>query len=252
MQSQVSTQTIKYLCELITSRPYRTGPDLIGFFNEFGWNDAYGQGFPSRFKYAEEKLFGLNQQRNIHLAIEKAVDPRNFSSSIEELEAIVTQLNLFLEYDGLMLVKTGLYYKIKRIAASGNSKSAVKNIIFASSGPKPDIVLKDALTNEIEIVKHAEHCLIFDGNTSDGVTWDNLVDWWMRLKKHLKTRRDAEEELYVTLRKAIPETSPPARLLFKTYYSKRKTVEHLPALLPEVYLHFDPKTLTVNATAKRF
>jgi hypothetical protein len=48
---KISERTIKRLGEIITGdkalSPYRSGPKLVGFFNDFRSNHAYGQGFPS-------------------------------------------------------------------------------------------------------------------------------------------------------------------------------------------------------------
>jgi len=47
---KISERTIKRLAEIITGdkslSPYRSGAKLVGFFNEFGTNHTYGQGFP--------------------------------------------------------------------------------------------------------------------------------------------------------------------------------------------------------------
>jgi hypothetical protein len=49
---KISERSVKRLGEIITGdkamSPYRSGPKLVGFFNEFGTNHTYGQGFPSR------------------------------------------------------------------------------------------------------------------------------------------------------------------------------------------------------------
>jgi hypothetical protein len=39
----------------------------------------------------------------------------------------------------------------------------LSNLIFASTGPKPEIVLRDAITNVIEVTRNAEHCLSTTG-----------------------------------------------------------------------------------------
>lgn len=55
----------------------------------------------------------------------------------------------------------------------------LKNLIFAADGPKPRIVLRHAVNNVIEIVKNADHCLVYDRPLGpDGLTWQALVDWW--------------------------------------------------------------------------
>ncbi len=55
----------------------------------------------------------------------------------------------------------------------------LKNLIFASTGPKPEIVLRDALNNAVEITRGADTCLIYDRPIPEtGLTWSNLVDWY--------------------------------------------------------------------------
>ena len=47
---KISERTIKRLGEIITGNkslsPYRSGPKLVSFFNDFGTNHTYGDGFP--------------------------------------------------------------------------------------------------------------------------------------------------------------------------------------------------------------
>jgi hypothetical protein len=53
----------------------------------------------------------------------------------------------------------------------------LKNLIFASTGPKPEIVLRDALNNAVQITKGAENCLIYDRPLPEaGLTWAALVN----------------------------------------------------------------------------
>ena len=48
----INEKTIEKLQKLITEETtYRSGPQLVKFFNQLGFNDSYGQGFPSRWKY---------------------------------------------------------------------------------------------------------------------------------------------------------------------------------------------------------
>ena len=47
----------------------------------------------------------------------------------------------------------------------------LKNLIFAADGPKPRIVLRDAVNNVIEIVENDEYCLVYDRSLGpDGLT----------------------------------------------------------------------------------
>jgi len=51
---KVSERTIKFLGKTLCGDngilPYKTGPQLVDFFVEFGADDRYGEGFPSRWK----------------------------------------------------------------------------------------------------------------------------------------------------------------------------------------------------------
>ncbi|MDI1463377.1 hypothetical protein QEZ54_20560 [Catellatospora sp. KI3] len=119
----------------------------------------------------------------------------------------------------------------------------VKNIIFASTGPKPDIVFRDALSNVIEIVANGEFCLFYNRPLTDvGLDWGTLTSWWRT--EHAST--DATDEqvktsLYRRLRESLGDNKPEL-LLFDSYYRRfrGRQAATQPALLPQVYLHYDP------------
>jgi len=118
----------------------------------------------------------------------------------------------------------------------------LKNLIFAADGPKPRIVLTDAVNNTIDIVANAEFCLVFNEPlTRAGLTWNHLADWWAR------TRYDADRltasiqtDLYRRLYRSLE--SEPEQLLFAAYMKRCVSNGDLPALIPQVYLHYDPYT----------
>ena len=121
--------------------------------------------------------------------------------------------------------------------------SPPKNLIFAANGPKPELVLRDAINNDIEITKNAEFCLVYlRPLTEDGLSWQNLIDWWG------DTRADTEEpdvarDLYYRLKASLADQSPGEHLIFHTYgHLLREIGPELPALIPQVYLHLDPRT----------
>jgi hypothetical protein len=88
MKVTLSARSITALQKLITGddieagvpalAPYRGGPSLVNFFNEFAGNDSYGQGFPSRWKYTEDKLQSHNGTNELPAIIEAALDPDHF------------------------------------------------------------------------------------------------------------------------------------------------------------------------------
>jgi hypothetical protein len=118
----------------------------------------------------------------------------------------------------------------------------LKNIIFASVGPKPRIVMTDAINNIIEVVEHRESCLIYDRSlTGPGLTWGDLTDWW-RSQDTAVEPDNVERDLYRRLSKSL--ASPPEVTLFRTYCRRYggELGADAPALLPQVYLHYDPYT----------
>lgn len=128
---------------------------------------------------------------------------------------------------------------LRKIGVAGE----VKNLIFASNGLKPEIVISDSISNKIEIVKNADSCLVYDFPIPEnGLTWENLIEWWSKKYKFPYSDQNLEQKLLTRLEEFL--SSPPEKLLFKTYFELRpKFGNNLPALVPQVYLHYDPKTL---------
>jgi len=124
----------------------------------------------------------------------------------------------------------------------GGVSGEVKNLIFAANGPKPDLVLTDAVHNMVDIVANAEYCLVYDKPiTSKGLLWSDFILWWQ--EKSGCGESQAEHSLYLRLKASLG--SEVEKLLFFTYYKDFKALlgEKLPALVPQVYLHYDLKTL---------
>ena len=111
---KLSKSSLKLLQETITgdikTTPYRTGPQLVELFNEFGFWDVYEDGFPSRWYYVKEKLDNLNGSNELKRLIEAIADPREYILKEENVEDAVELINSFLIYDGYRLQKQGLRY----------------------------------------------------------------------------------------------------------------------------------------------
>ena len=129
------------------------------------------------------------------------------------------------------------------VSAQAVSSSRPKNLIFASH-IKPDLRFRDAVNNDIEIVTNVDKVLVYDRPiTPDGIRWCDLQSWWKELHE-IDDDEEAKKSLYVRLRDSLPDNSPPQRLFFESYHAAfGKQVPLLPALLPEVWLHWDPQTV---------
>lgn len=134
----------------------------------------------------------------------------------------------------------------------GGVATPAKNLIFAANGPKPELVLRDAVSNDIEIVRNGEFCLIFDQPIpADGLTYSTLIEWW-RMRQDLGedvSQRQVGLDLHDRLRSSLGHNSVELRV-FDTYAARYR--EHgfqIPALIPQVYLHFDPMTQLMRKKA---
>jgi very-short-patch-repair endonuclease len=134
-------------------------------------------------------------------------------------------------------------YPVFRVVATGTGTAGrPKNLIFASP-VKPDLRFRDAVNNDIEIISNADRVLVYERPIpSQGLRWCDLQDWWAE-HEHYSDQGLAKKSLYRRLLESLPE-SPPQKLLFATYFRIfRNAIPVLPVLLPEVWLHWDPKTV---------
>jgi hypothetical protein len=103
---QLSDSAIEHLVGLITGNSgdsqYRSGPQLVSFFNSFGGNDLYGQGFPSRHVFVREKLNELNGTEMMKDVVARAVI---VSGDDKECESAAFQANRKIAPSGFKLAK---------------------------------------------------------------------------------------------------------------------------------------------------
>jgi len=104
MEVRFSQKTLEFLRDIITGdkelSPYKSGPELVKFFNSLGFNDVYGQGFPSRWYYTEIKLQELNKQGRISDVVNTYFSPINFIGKENLLNDLIDLTNKYLEFDG--------------------------------------------------------------------------------------------------------------------------------------------------------
>lgn len=127
---RISGRTFNILAKVVTGdcglTPYLSGPMLVQLFNEFGSNDTYGQGFPSRWKYAEDKLRALNGTSTLCELINAVFDARNFLDKNLKPEPAVQHINQYLKFDGYELALDGGCYKVReigKVASPAESKT---------------------------------------------------------------------------------------------------------------------------------
>lgn len=102
----ISKKTLEELRELINEKTeYRTGPQLVNFFNQLGFCDVYQQGFPSRKTYTDERLEKINGKPEMDKCIRLLFDPANFITRFIELDQCINEFNQYLSFDGWKVIR---------------------------------------------------------------------------------------------------------------------------------------------------
>ncbi len=118
------------------------------------------------------------------------------------------------------------------------------NLLYASDGPKPEIVWEDMLKNRIKEIKHQGSCLTYDKPIPRrGITWRHLCDCWV--EKTARRPEQTEENRRAFRERLLRSVAEgPERTLFLHYcqlYTPSRN-DSVPMLIPQVYLHYDPYT----------
>lgn len=104
---KVSERTISAMADIITGDKrlsrYRSGPQLVRLFNNHGSNDVYGQGFPSRWAYTEDKLRDLNGSSALAGLLREALHSAEFLGFDGEPQLAYDHINARLKFDGYEL-----------------------------------------------------------------------------------------------------------------------------------------------------
>ncbi|MEU8789758.1 hypothetical protein [Streptomyces sp. NPDC048643] len=153
----------------------------------------------------------------------------------KHLQPMGAQLRLEGEEDGypvFQLVQTG----------QGTSRRP-RNLIFATLG-KPDIRFTSALDNDIEIAERSDQVLVYDRPVGkNGLLWAELLTWWQETR-NFPDPKEAGRSLYDRMYASLPPKSDGQQNLFWLYHNiHREDLGAVPALLPEIWVHWDPKTV---------
>ena len=126
----------------------------------------------------------------------------------------------------------------------GGVAGEMKNLIFAADGPKPEFVFSDAINNDLVVVKNDQFCLIYDEPLDpDGLTWRQLGEWWAR-RERMTAAADVDvwRSLHSRLQRSLGTNGAELRVFGAYARRYRELGPNIPALLPQVYLHYDPYT----------
>ncbi|MEJ1371036.1 MAG: hypothetical protein RPU61_07055 [Candidatus Sedimenticola sp. (ex Thyasira tokunagai)] len=112
----LSKRTLEKLRELINEETeYRSGPKLVEFFNRLGFNDSYGQGFPSRWMFTDGKLGQINGTPELDKCIKNVLAPVSFIGRFQELDEHIRDLNQYLTFDKWKIIRNQADISFKKL-----------------------------------------------------------------------------------------------------------------------------------------
>ncbi|WP_254877113.1 hypothetical protein [Verrucosispora sp. NA02020] len=197
----------------------------------------------------EDDRFGLADNDDALLVFLVEMLHPEVRTNLAEVEQLRDFLNEVLIHDGYEIVQvdaiSGAPIFDYRLIGSG-VRGFMKNLIFAALGPKPEIVLDDAVNNDLHLVRNADNCLVYDRPLGAyGLTWAELTDWWANRQGMTgEPERDISRSLYRRLDQSLGDNDAERRIL-RTYAERYVRLgPDIPALIPQVYLHYDPYTAT--------
>lgn len=106
---------------------YKSGPTLVDFFNELGFNDSYGQGFPSRWIFTDYKLEKINGTPEIDKCIKTVFAVNNYIGRVSYLDKLIADFNQYLVFDKWKIVRENekiTFKKLDEIIIENNEKTS--------------------------------------------------------------------------------------------------------------------------------
>lgn len=123
---KIRNRTIRVIADTIAGENnysfYRSGPILVEFFNEFGFNDTYGKGFPSRWAYADNKIKKIVDQERLVDFINYCLNEKHYfeiqTEKYETQDQIIELWNKYLELDELKIIRNGSHFLLNNLIDS--------------------------------------------------------------------------------------------------------------------------------------
>jgi hypothetical protein len=182
----LGTKTLEKLRDLINEETeYRSGPKIIQFFNELGSRDTYGQGFPSRWMFTDEKLNSINGTPNIDKCIKKLFAPVSFIETPEKLDLYISEFNKYLAFDKWKVVRNHaeiLFQKLDKVEFIAPKESNDEEGFLSQEFNNLELAnlqLDSSITSVLEYrVKEIESCfsanaplavILLAGSTLEGI-----------------------------------------------------------------------------------
>jgi len=182
----LSKKALEKLRDLINEETeYRSGPKLVQFFNKLGFNDSYGQGFPSRWVYTDSRLEQINGTPNLDKCIKEVFSPINFVGRIQELDLFIQGFNQFLAFDKWKLVRKEAdisFQRLEKVEIATEIEKDTENEFLMREFSNVNVQglgLEGAVTDVLQFrIKEIEKCfssesplavILLAGSTLEGI-----------------------------------------------------------------------------------
>jgi len=158
--------TLKCLREIINEKSeYRSGPQLVQFFNDLGFKDSYGQGFPSRWAFTDERLEKINGTPALDLCIKNTFAPVNFIGRNQQLDLLIKEFNQYLAFDKWKVIRQiadVCFQKLERVEIESEDPEVPENDFLSREFTNIDLMklkLDDGITDVLQYrIKEIEKC----------------------------------------------------------------------------------------------
>ncbi len=163
---------------------------------------------------------------------------------VKQLHEFINSVLLHDEYEVVQIdTVSGAPVFGHRLIGSG-VRGSMKNLIFAAAGYKPEVVLDDAINNDLRITRNEKNCLVYDRPLgAHGLTWAELAAWWSD-RQNLAGK--PEREIYLSLHERLDQSlgnNNAERRILRAYAQRYVQFgPHIAALIPQAYLSLDPYT----------
>ena len=200
-------KTLEKLRNLINEdTEYRSGPNLIKFFSQLGFNDTYGQGFPSRWIYTDSRLEQINGTPEIDKCIKILFAPVNFVGHFDKLDHLINDFNQYLAFDKWQVTRQNTeitFSKLDKVDIGSNSKSNSESDFLKREFNDIDIKalgLESPVTSVLELrLKEMEKCftanaplsvIFLAGSTLEGI----LLGLAIKYPRHFNTAKSSPKD----------------------------------------------------------
>lgn len=159
-------KSLECLREMINEKAeYRSGPKLVQFFNDLGFHDSYGQGFPSRWLFTDERLAKINGTPALDQCIKSTFSPVNFIGHIQKLDLLVKEFNQYLAFDKWKVVRIEAditFQKLKKVEIEPGKPKDSENDFLSREFTNIDLKalkLEGAITDVLQCrINEIEKC----------------------------------------------------------------------------------------------